>query len=86
MAGAGKVAKSAVSNPKLLEYLVCPLSKTPLRYCEQSQELINDELGVAYPVVDGIPCLVPADGRILDTGDNSHKSEPRQDAGYSPME
>ncbi|KAI8464104.1 MAG: hypothetical protein J3K34DRAFT_441655 [Monoraphidium minutum] len=49
----------------LLPYLVCPLSKTPLRFDRDAMELVNDDLGVAYPIVGGIPRLVPADGRML---------------------
>uniref|UniRef100_A0A2P2JBS9 Protein preY, mitochondrial n=1 Tax=Rhizophora mucronata TaxID=61149 RepID=A0A2P2JBS9_RHIMU len=41
----------------LLEILVCPLSKQPLRYCEESNSLISDAIGVSYPIKDGIPCL-----------------------------
>ncbi|XP_031495862.1 uncharacterized protein LOC116261304 [Nymphaea colorata] len=51
---------------KLAEILVCPLSKQPLRVCQKTNSLISDALGVSYPVVDGIPCLVPKDGKLLD--------------------
>ena len=40
------------------------------RYDENNNELINDRLGVAYPVKDGIPHLAPEDGRLLQTGKN----------------
>ncbi|KAL2905924.1 Protein preY mitochondrial [Bienertia sinuspersici] len=50
----------------LSEILVCPLTKQPLRYCEKTGSLISDEIGVSFPVVDGIPCLVPKDGKILE--------------------
>ncbi|MQM03904.1 hypothetical protein Taro_036691 [Colocasia esculenta] len=50
----------------LSDFLVCPLSKQPLRFCERTQSLVNDALGVSYPIVDGIPCLVPKDGKLLD--------------------
>jgi uncharacterized protein YbaR (Trm112 family) len=45
--------------------------KTPppwARYDAAAQELVNDDLGVAYPIIGGIPRLVPSDGRILDGG------------------
>ena len=42
-------------SPQLLELLVCPVSKTPLTYDEQSNELISITAGLAYPVDDGIP-------------------------------
>ncbi|KAH7849541.1 hypothetical protein Vadar_019364 [Vaccinium darrowii] len=53
----------------LSEILVCPLSKQPLRICEKSNSLISDATGVSFPIVDGIPCLVPNDGKIIDTDD-----------------
>ncbi|KAK2991887.1 hypothetical protein RJ640_011576 [Escallonia rubra] len=53
----------------LSEILVCPLSKQPLRVCEESNSLISDAIGVAYPIVDGIPCLVPSDGKIIEADD-----------------
>lgn len=40
------------------------------RYDEKTNELINDKLGVAYPITDGIPQLAPEDGRLLQTGKN----------------
>ncbi|XP_068797624.1 protein preY, mitochondrial [Struthio camelus] len=50
-------------EPWLLRFLVCPLSKRPLRYEETSNELVNEELGIAYPVVDGIPTMIPEAAR-----------------------
>ncbi|KAL6959907.1 hypothetical protein U1Q18_040057 [Sarracenia purpurea var. burkii] len=50
----------------LSEILVCPLSKQPLRLCEESNSLISDAMGISYPIVDGIPCLVPKFGKIID--------------------
>jgi len=38
-------------DPKLLEILVCPLTKAPLRYDRAAQELISDEAGLAYPIM-----------------------------------
>ncbi|CAL9697052.1 unnamed protein product [Knipowitschia caucasica] len=52
-------------DPSLLEVLVCPLSKKPLRYEAETNELINDELGIAYPVIDGIPNMIPQDARLI---------------------
>ncbi|GAB2282868.1 hypothetical protein Dimus_017403 [Dionaea muscipula] len=57
-------------NKVLSEILVCPLTKNPLRYCEKTESLISDQIGVSFPIVDGIPCLVPKDGKIL-AGDES---------------
>uniref|UniRef100_K7GDL0 Protein preY, mitochondrial n=1 Tax=Pelodiscus sinensis TaxID=13735 RepID=K7GDL0_PELSI len=50
----------------LLQFLVCPLSKKPLRYEESTNELINQELGIAYPITDGIPNMIPQAARMID--------------------
>ncbi|NWZ19353.1 PREY protein, partial [Asarcornis scutulata] len=50
-------------EPSLLRFLVCPLSKRPLRYDESANELVNEELGIAYPVIDGIPNMIPEAAR-----------------------
>ncbi|XP_027361824.1 uncharacterized protein LOC113869604 [Abrus precatorius] len=55
----------------LSEILVCPLSKHPLRFCEESNSLISDAIGVSFPIKNGIPCLVPRDGKILEDEDAS---------------
>ncbi|EDO41571.1 predicted protein [Nematostella vectensis] len=54
---------------KLLDILVCPLSKKPLRYNAETNELISDEIGVAFSIEQGIPNLVPTDGKLLNTTD-----------------
>ncbi|XP_012629505.2 protein preY, mitochondrial [Microcebus murinus] len=51
-------------DPALLEVLVCPLSKKPLRYEASTNELINEELGIAYPIIDGIPNMIPQAARM----------------------
>lgn len=53
-------------NPKLLEILVCPVTKVPLRYDEMAQELISDQAGLAYPIRDGIPVMLPDEARALE--------------------
>jgi uncharacterized protein len=53
---------------KLLEILVCPLTKGPLRYDIERQELISDKAGLAYPIRDGIPIMLVDEARRLDTG------------------
>jgi uncharacterized protein len=53
-------------DPKLLEILVCPVSKGPLRYDAEHQELISDKAGLAYPIRDGIPIMLPDEARALD--------------------
>ena len=45
-------------DPWLLERLVCPLTRTPLRWDEAAQELVSDAAGLAYPVRDGVPILL----------------------------
>jgi hypothetical protein len=52
-------------DPKLLEILVCPLTKATLRYDRQAQELISDEAGLAYPIRDGIPIMLVEEARPL---------------------
>ncbi len=57
-------------DPKLLENLVCPLTKTPLRYDAQTGELISDEARLAYPIRDGVPIMLRDAARSLeDEGD-----------------
>uniref|UniRef100_A0A8D0C3G6 Protein preY, mitochondrial n=1 Tax=Salvator merianae TaxID=96440 RepID=A0A8D0C3G6_SALMN len=59
----------------LLEVLVCPLSKKPLRYEESTNELINEELGIAYPITDGIPNMIPQAARMIGKGNPEKDSE-----------
>jgi uncharacterized protein YbaR (Trm112 family) len=53
-------------DPKLLEILVCPLTKGPLRYEPAAGELISDQAGLAYPIRDGIPIMLVDEARRLD--------------------
>ncbi|MGA8382089.1 MAG: Trm112 family protein [Stellaceae bacterium] len=52
-------------DPKLLEILVCPLTKGPLRYDREAQELVSEEAGLAYPIRDGIPIMLVDEARPL---------------------
>jgi uncharacterized protein YbaR (Trm112 family) len=52
-------------DPKLLEILVCPVTKGPLRYDAEAQELISDAAGLAYPIRDGIPIMLADEARPL---------------------
>lgn len=52
-------------DPKLLEILVCPLTKTPLRYDRGAQELISDQAKLAYPIRDGIPIMLVEEAREI---------------------
>jgi len=56
-------------DPKLLEVLVCPRSRTPLRYDRERQELISDAARLAYPVRDGVPIMLIDEARELGTGE-----------------
>jgi uncharacterized protein len=53
-------------DPKLLEILVCPLTKGPLEYDATKQELISRSAKLAYPIRDGIPIMLPEEARALD--------------------
>ena len=55
-------------DPKLLEILVCPLTKGPLVYDRERGELISKQAGLAYPVRDGIPIMLVDEARQLDDG------------------
>ena len=55
-------------DPKLLEILVCPVTKGPLRYDRERQELISDKAQLAYPIRDGIPIMLPGEARQLESG------------------
>lgn len=52
-------------DPKLLEILVCPLTKSPLRYDRERQELVSEKAGLAYPIRDGIPVMLADEARKL---------------------
>jgi uncharacterized protein len=52
-------------DPRLLEVLVCPLTKAPLRYDRERQELISDAAKLAYPIRDGVPVMLPDEARKL---------------------
>tara|TARA_B100001939_G_C16447548_1_gene407490 strand:- start:100 stop:390 length:291 start_codon:yes stop_codon:yes gene_type:complete len=54
-----------VLDPKLLNILVCPVSKAPLVYNEETQELLCKASGLAYPVRDGIPVMLEEEARAL---------------------
>ena len=50
-------------DPKLLEILVCPLTKTPLNYNRETQELISEQAGLAYPIRNGVPIMLVDEAR-----------------------
>ena len=53
-------------DPKLLEILVCPLTKSTLEYDAEAQELISRKAKLAYPIRDGIPIMLPEEARRLE--------------------
>jgi uncharacterized protein YbaR (Trm112 family) len=52
-------------DPKLLESLVCPLTKTVLHYDRDRQELVSRAAGLAFPIRDGVPIMLPDEARQL---------------------
>ena len=59
-------ANPSTIDPRLLEILVCPLTKGPLEYNRASGELISRQAGLAYPVRDGIPIMLVDEARKLE--------------------
>ena len=55
-------------DPKLLEILVCPLTKQPLSYDKEAQELVSKKARLAYPIRDGIPIMLVEEARELGDG------------------
>jgi len=53
-------------DPWLLERLVCPMTRTPLRYDEATQELVSEAAGLAYPIRDGVPVMLVEEARRID--------------------
>ena len=66
---------STTFDTQMLEHIACPLTKSKLRYDEKNQELICDELSVAYPIVNGIPVLTPHRGRLLNESKEQSNKE-----------
>ena len=59
------MTNNAQVDPKLLEILVCPVTKGPLDYDPAKGELISRQAGLAYPVRDGIPIMLPDEARQI---------------------
>jgi uncharacterized protein YbaR (Trm112 family) len=60
------IAPAVPIDPRLLEILVCPVTKTTLIYDRVAGELISRAAGLAYPIRDGIPIMLPEEARRLD--------------------
>ena len=56
-------------DPRLLEILVCPVTRSPLRYDRERGELISQAARLAYPIRDGVPIMLPDEARILEEGE-----------------
>lgn len=63
-------------DPKLLEILVCPVTKATLRYDRERQELISLEAGLAYPIRDGIPIMLVDEARQLNDAEKARLGRP----------
>jgi uncharacterized protein YbaR (Trm112 family) len=63
---AGAKPPGPAVDPRLLEVLVCPLTKAPLEYDRAADELISRKAGLAYPIRDGIPIMLPEEARKLE--------------------
>jgi uncharacterized protein YbaR (Trm112 family) len=61
-----QAADSTPVDPRLLEILVCPLTKGPLTYDRAANELISGKAGLAYPIRDGIPIMLADEARHLE--------------------
>ena len=59
----------ATVDPRLLEVLVCPVTRTPLVYDRARQELVSKAARLAYPVRDGVPVMLPEEARPLGDGE-----------------
>jgi uncharacterized protein YbaR (Trm112 family) len=57
---------ASLVDPKLLEILVCPLTKATLEYDAEAQELISRPAKLAYPIRDGIPIMLPEEARPIE--------------------
>jgi len=58
-------------DPRLLDILVCPVTKAPLEYDRIRQELVSRAAGLAYPIRDGIPVMLETEARRLDDDERS---------------
>ncbi|MEL6257677.1 MAG: Trm112 family protein [Pseudomonadota bacterium] len=52
-------------DPKLLELLICPVTRGPLQYDREADELISKRAGLAFPIRDGVPIMLESEARTL---------------------
>ncbi len=57
-------------DPRLLEVLVCPVTRTTLEYDRSANELISRSARLAYPIRDGVPIMLPEEARALDSAED----------------
>jgi uncharacterized protein YbaR (Trm112 family) len=57
-------------DPRLLEILVCPLTRGRLTYDRAAGDLVSEKAGLAYPIRDGIPIMLPDEARVLTQGES----------------
>lgn len=62
---AGDMTQKAKTDPKFLEMLICPVTRGPLDYDADNEELVSKRARLAYPVRDGIPVLIASEAREL---------------------
>ena len=60
-------------DPKLLEILVCPVTKGPLTYDRDKQELVSRQAGLAYPIRNGVPIMIAGEARELTEEERARK-------------
>ncbi len=60
---------NAVVDPRLLEILVCPVTRGPLEYDREKGELVSKGARLAYPIRDGVPIMLPEEARALGEGE-----------------
>jgi uncharacterized protein YbaR (Trm112 family) len=60
------ITQDAALDPRLLEILVCPVTKGPLSYDREAGELVSEKAGLAYPIRDGIPIMLPEEARVIE--------------------
>lgn len=61
-----KDTRPGTVDPKLLEILVCPVTRGPLEYDRAAGELISKQAGLAFPIREGVPIMLPEEARQLD--------------------
>tara|TARA_Y100000994_G_C15655097_1_gene427059 strand:+ start:903 stop:1109 length:207 start_codon:yes stop_codon:yes gene_type:complete len=66
-------------DKELLSILVCPVTKAPLEYDKDAQELICKASGLAYPIKDGIPFMVESEARVLSVDEKLGKSKVKEE-------